>query len=423
MATRIDEQTGVPADEPREARASGADEDTAVSPGGQGGVPSATVGATGAIDAAAGEAADGAKPVKGAKGTKAVKDVKGTRGAAAAPAAAGKPPVVAGRKPRAAAGRPAGSGAGDGPADGGHPLGGSPEREASRTSIDLFCDALWLEHGLSQNTLDAYRRDLTLFAQWLAAAHGANVDAVDEAMLTGYIAARSDGKATSSNRRLSVFRRYYGWALREHRAATDPTLRILSAKQPARFPSTLSEAQVEALLAAPDVETALGLRDRTMLELMYASGLRVSELVTLKSVEVGLNDGVVRVMGKGSKERLVPFGEVAHGWIERYLREARPALLGARASDALFVTARGEGMTRQQFWNIIKRHATHAEIRAHLSPHTLRHAFATHLLNHGADLRVVQMLLGHSDISTTQIYTHVARERLRTLHAAHHPRG
>jgi integrase/recombinase XerD len=211
--------------------------------------------------------------------------------------------------------------------------------------------------------------------------------------------------------------------VREHRASADPTLRIRSAKQPPRFPSTLTEAQVEALLGAPDVTTPLGLRDRTMLELMYASGLRVSELVTLKTVEVGLNEGVVRVMGKGSKERMIPFGEEAHGWIERYLRESRPALLGQRAADALFVTARAEGMTRQQFWNIIKRHAMTAHVHAPLSPHTLRHAFATHLLNHGADLRVVQLLLGHTDISTTQIYTHVARERLRTLHAAHHPRG
>ncbi|KAB0637858.1 site-specific tyrosine recombinase XerD [Burkholderia latens] len=304
-----------------------------------------------------------------------------------------------------------------------HTTASSPALIASRASIDVFCDALWLEHGLARNTLDAYRRDLVLFSQWLAATHDAPLDSADEAMVTGYIAARSDGKATSSNRRLSVFRRYYGWAVREHRANADPTLRITSAKQGARFPSTLSEAQVEALLGAPDVATPLGLRDRTMLELMYASGLRVSELVTLKTVEVGLNEGVVRVMGKGSKERLVPFGEVAHGWIERYLRDARPALLGARAADALFVTARGDGMTRQQFWNIIKRHAREADVRAHLSPHTLRHAFATHLLNHGADLRVVQLLLGHSDISTTQIYTHVARERLKTLHAQHHPRG
>ena len=305
---------------------------------------------------------------------------------------------------------------------------GSAERPsaqvvASVQSIDAFCDALWLEHGLARNTLDAYRRDLRLFAAWLDREHDLSVDAAGEAHLNEYVAARSDGKATSANRRLSVFRRYYAWALREHRATADPTLKVRSAKQPPRFPSTLTEKQVEALLAAPDVETPLGLRDRTMLELMYASGLRVSELVSLKTVEVGLNEGVVRVMGKGSKERLVPFGEEAHGWIARYLREARPALLGARAADALFVTGRGEGMTRQQFWNIIKRHARAADIQAPLSPHTLRHAFATHLLNHGADLRVVQLLLGHADISTTQIYTHVARERLKSLHAAHHPRG
>jgi len=299
----------------------------------------------------------------------------------------------------------------------------SPVLAASRASIDVFCDALWLEHGLARNTLDAYRRDLVLFSQWLARSHDTPLNGADEAMLTGYIAARSDGEATSSNRRLSVFRRYYGWAMREHRVAADPTQHIASAKRAARVPSTLSEAQVDTLLGAPDVGTPLGLRDRTMLELMYASGLRVSELVTLKTVEVGLNEGVVRVMGKGSKERLVPFGEVAQAWIERYLRDARPVLLGARVADALFVTARGDGMTRQQFWNIIKRHAQQADVRAHLSPHTLRHAFATHLLNHGADLRVVQLLLGHSDISTTQIYTHVARERLKSLHAQHHPRG
>jgi integrase/recombinase XerD len=294
---------------------------------------------------------------------------------------------------------------------------------ANVRAIDAFSDALWLEHGLARNSLDAYGRDLRLFADWLARTHAVGIDGANEGHVNGYLAARSDGKTTSANRRLSVFRRYYAWALREHRVSADPTMRIRSAKQPPRFPTTLTEAQVEALLAAPDVETALGLRDRTMLELMYASGLRVSELVLLKTVEVGLNEGVVRVMGKGSKERLVPFGEEAHAWISRYLREARPALIGARAADALFVTARGEGMTRQQFWNIIKRHARAAEIHAPLSPHTLRHAFATHLINHGADLRVVQLLLGHADISTTQIYTHVARERLKTLHAAHHPRG
>lgn len=296
-------------------------------------------------------------------------------------------------------------------------------REANLRSIDAFSDALWLEHGLSRNTLDAYGRDLRLFADWLIRAHEVGIDAASEEHINGYLAARSDGKSTSANRRLSVFRRYYGWALRERCVSADPTLRIRSAKQPPRFPSTLTEAQVEALLAAPDADTALGLRDRTMLELMYASGLRVSELVALKTVEVGLNEGVVRVMGKGSKERLVPFGEEAHAWIARYLREGRPALIGARAADALFVTARGEGMTRQQFWNIIKRHARGADVQTPLSPHTLRHAFATHLINHGADLRVVQLLLGHADISTTQIYTHVARERLKTLHAIHHPRG
>jgi integrase/recombinase XerD len=294
---------------------------------------------------------------------------------------------------------------------------------ANARSIDAFSDAVWLEQGLARNTLDAYGRDLRLFADWLSRTAGVGLDAAGEGHVNGYLAARSDGKTTSANRRLSVFRRYYAWALREHRVSADPTMRIRSAKQPPRFPSTLNEAQVEALLAAPDVETALGLRDRTMLELMYASGLRVSELVTLKTIEVSLNDGVVRIMGKGSKERLVPFGEEARGWIERYLREGRPGLIGARSADALFVTARGEGMTRQQFWNIIKRHARAADVRTPLSPHTLRHAFATHLINHGADLRVVQLLLGHADISTTQIYTHVARERLKTLHAAHHPRG
>lgn len=293
----------------------------------------------------------------------------------------------------------------------------------SLLAIDTFCDAMWLEHGLSRNTLDAYRRDLKLFSTWLASARAGTLDTTHEGDLFAYSASRKADKSTSANRRLSVFRRYYGWALRERRVATDPTVRVRSAKQPPRFPTTLTEAQVEALLGAPDVSTSLGLRDRTMLELMYASGLRVTELVTLKTVEVGLNEGVVRVLGKGAKERLIPFGEEAHAWIERYLRESRPALLGPRTTDALFVTARAEGMTRQQFWHIIKRHAAAADVHAPLSPHTLRHAFATHLLNHGADLRVVQLLLGHSDISTTQIYTHVARERLRLLHAKHHPRG
>ena len=298
-----------------------------------------------------------------------------------------------------------------------------PAAPRSLTLIDAFCDALWLEHGLAKNSLEAYRRDLRLFAEWLAARGAPPLDAADEPELTAYVAARGDGRATSANRRLAAFRRFYGWALREHHVQRDPTLRLRAAKRPPRFPSTLSEKQVLDLLNAPDTETDLGLRDRTMLELMYASGLRVSELVNLKTVEVGLNEGVLRVFGKGSKERLVPFGDEALEWLQRYLRSGRPALLGARAADAMFVTTRGEGMTRQAFWYLIKRYALLADIRGPLSPHTLRHAFATHLLDHGADLRAVQMLLGHADISTTQIYTHVARERLRTLHARHHPRG
>jgi integrase/recombinase XerD len=230
-------------------------------------------------------------------------------------------------------------------------------------------------------------------------------------------------RATTANRRLVVFKRYFRWALRDNRITADPTLRLLAARAPMRLPGSLSEAQVEALLAAPDTASPLGLRDRTMLELMYASGLRVSELVTLKSVHLGLAEGVVRVLGKGSRERLVPFGDEARDWLERYAREARPQILAGRTSEALFVTRRGEPMTRQMFWKLVKRHALQAGIEAPLSPHTLRHAFATHLLNHGADLRAVQMLLGHADIGTTTIYTHVARERLRVLHQKHHPRG
>ena len=291
--------------------------------------------------------------------------------------------------------------------------------------IDRFLDALWIEDGLAANTLAAYRRDLGLYAAWLAAERdGASIEASRESDLLAYIAHRHAGsRATSANRRLTVFKRFFRWALRERLADADPTLRLRNAKQPLRVPKTLSEVQVEALLAAPDVDKPLGLRDRAMLELLYACGLRVSELVTLKTVQVGLAEGCLRVTGKGSKERLVPFGEEAHAWLRRYLAEARAAILGGQASDALFVTARGGAMTRQMFWKLIKAHAAKAGIDAPLSPHTLRHAFATHLLNHGADLRAVQMLLGHADISTTTIYTHVARERLRALHAAHHPRG
>ncbi len=300
----------------------------------------------------------------------------------------------------------------------------TPSLTASRQSIDRFIDALWIEDGLAVNTLAAYRRDLALYAEWLAQAQERDIDASRESDLLAYRVSRHQGsKATSSNRRLTVFKRYFRWALREHLLVADPTLKLLSAKQPLRVPKTLSEAQVEALLGAPDTTAALGLRDRTMLELMYASGLRVSELVTLKSVHLSLSDGALRVTGKGSKERLVPFGEEAHAWLTRYQSEARPAILKGRASDALFVTGRGGPMTRQMFWKVVKAHALRGGVQVVLSPHTLRHAFATHLLNHGADLRAVQMLLGHADISTTTIYTHVARERLKLLHAQHHPRG
>ncbi|AEG93692.1 site-specific tyrosine recombinase XerD [Ramlibacter tataouinensis] len=291
-------------------------------------------------------------------------------------------------------------------------------------SVDAFIDALWLEEGLARNTLQAYRRDLALYAAWLREAQGRALPATTEADLHAYFAARhAQTKATSANRRLAVFKRYFRWALRERIVQADPTLKLEPAKRPLRVPRTLTQAQVEALLAAPDVDTPLGLRDRAMLELMYASGLRVSELVTLKTLNVGLGEHVLRVMGKGGKERLVPFGEVARDWLVRFLREARAAILDGQQTEDLFVTARGQGMTRAMFWVIVKKHARTAGITAPLSPHTLRHAFATHLLNHGADLRAVQMLLGHADISTTTLYTHVARERLKQLHEKHHPRG
>lgn len=292
--------------------------------------------------------------------------------------------------------------------------------------IDAFCDNLWLEQGLAKNSLAAYRRDMTLFARWLAVRRPAcaSLHEVAGHDLDAYFSERhAETKPSSANRRLSVLKRFYQLALRQQHITADPCLKLASARQPTRVVHTLSEAQVEALLAAPDIATPLGLRERTMLELMYASGLRVSELVELKLVELSLNDGVLRVTGKGTKTRLVPFGQHARVWIERYLAEARGVILDGQVDDALFVTARGGAMTRQMFWVLIKKHALRAAITAPLSPHTLRHAFATHLLNHGADLRVVQLLLGHADISTTQIYTHVARERLKTLHAAHHPRG
>jgi integrase/recombinase XerD len=285
--------------------------------------------------------------------------------------------------------------------------------------IDRFIDTLWVEDGLAPLSLAAYRRDLSLYAAWLESNAQRTLEHTRESDLLGYMSERHAAtRATTANRRLTVFRRFFRWALREHLCTADPTLKLLAARQALRVPKSLSEAQVEALLSAPDVTTPLGLRDRTMIELMYASGLRVSELVGLKTVHVGLSEGALRVTGKGSRERMVPFGQEAHAWIHRYVQEARAALLQGRVSDALFVTVRAGPMTRQMFWRLIK-----AGIQVPLSPHTLRHAFATHLLNHGADLRAVQMLLGHADISTTTIYTHVARERLRQLHATHHPRG
>jgi integrase/recombinase XerD len=294
-------------------------------------------------------------------------------------------------------------------------------------NIDTFVDALWLENGLAANTLAAYRRDLNLLSAWLHS-HNSSLLAARELDLQQYFAERhAETKATSANRRLTVFKRFYRWALRERLLVADPTLKLLTAKQPLRSPKTMTEAQVDRLLNAPDATMPLGQRDRAMLELLYASGLRVSELVGLKTLHVSLNDGVLRIMGKGSKERLVPFGEVAHDWLQRYLAQGRPALLRGHQTDALFVTSRGanagEAMTRAMFWQLIKRYALKAGIQHTISPHTLRHAFATHLLNHGADLRAVQMLLGHADISTTTIYTHIARERLKSLHASHHPRG
>jgi integrase/recombinase XerD len=298
--------------------------------------------------------------------------------------------------------------------------------DATGALIDEFCDTAWLEDGLARLTLDAYRRDLSQLASWLSAT-GSSLERATEADMLGYVASRHAGgaNASSSNRRLSAARRFYRWMVRQGHRSADPTVGLDSAKQAARFPKTLSEADVERLLEAPDVATTLGLRDRAMLEVLYASGLRVTELVSLCMHEVSLSDQVVRVAsGKGAKTRLVPFGEEAAAWIARYIEEARPVLAAARNVDALFLTARGAGMTRHNFWHMVKRYGALASIPpALLSPHTLRHAFATHLLNHGADLRVVQMLLGHADISTTQIYTHVARARLKQLHAVHHPRG
>ncbi len=293
--------------------------------------------------------------------------------------------------------------------------------------IDEFIDALWLADGLAKNTLGSYRSDLALFAAWLAG-QGSSIVGADGTAINAYLAhlnARPGGIKSASQRRLmATLRRCYRWLIDQGRLGADPLLNVDTPAQVARFPKTLSEKQVEDLLDAPDLDTPLGLRDRAMLELLYATGLRVSELVGIRLFELSLNDNVVRVMGKGSKERLVPLGEVAADWLRRYIASARNELLKQRVSDAIFITVRGTGMTRQMFWNLVKKYALRVGIPPQrISPHVLRHAFATHLLNHGADLRVVQLLLGHADISTTQVYTHVARERLKQLHHQHHPRG
>jgi integrase/recombinase XerD len=296
---------------------------------------------------------------------------------------------------------------------------------ADLAEIDRFCDALWLEDGLAKATLDSYRSDLGRLGLWLAENDSEPLLDLREMTLMAFIAHLSrHTRATSQSRYLSTLRRFYRWQLGRGRIVADPTLKLVNPARPSRLPKVMSEKQVDSLLNAPDIDTPLGLRDRAMLETIYATGLRVSELVNLKLHEIGFNEGVLRALGKGSKERLVPLGEQAIDWLLRYLAEARPDILKGQPSDALFVTGRGGAMTRQAFWQLIKRYALIAGIAPEkLSPHVLRHAFATHLLNHGADLRVVQLLLGHADISTTQIYTHVARERLKSLHALHHPRG
>ena len=291
--------------------------------------------------------------------------------------------------------------------------------------IDAFCDQVWLQDGLAATSLASYRRDLTQWAAWLES-RGRALNAAQRIDVDDWLAAqfRAKAKATSIARRLSSLRRYYALQVQQGGLRADPTARVRAPKLPRRLPKSLTETQVESLLAAPDPDTTLGLRDRAMLETLYATGLRVSELVGLKLAQVSLDMGVVRVMGKGSKERLVPLGEEAIAWIRQYLATARGALAGPARGDAMFVTARGGPLTRQAFWALVKRYALKAGMpAASLSPHVLRHAFATHLLNHGADLRVVQLLLGHADITTTTIYTHVARERLKELHARHHPRG
>jgi integrase/recombinase XerD len=288
--------------------------------------------------------------------------------------------------------------------------------------VERFLDAIWVERGLSDLTLAAYRSDLAAYCRWLAA-RSLTVTRAESAHLLEYLSSRPGASARSTARRLSSLRRFYQYLVRERVLGSDPSTDVPAPRLGRSLPKSITEASVEQLLNAPDTEQTLGLRDRAMLEIMYATGLRVSELVRLLGVQVNLRQGALRVTGKGNKERLVPMGEEAMQWLQRYVKSARPALLGNASSQFLFVTRHGEPMTRQMFWHLIKRYARLAGIDQALSPHTLRHAFATHLLNHGADLRVVQLLLGHSNISTTQIYTHIARARLKELHARHHPRG
>ena len=290
--------------------------------------------------------------------------------------------------------------------------------------IDQFIDHLWLEDGLSKNTLNSYRFDLSIFVSWLAETKKIELLDVSELEIQEFLAFKfPTSKSRSISRLLATLRRFFRFLLRENKIKEDPTLKIQTPKIPKSLPKSLSEDEVEGLLEAPDIKTDVGMRDRSMLELLYACGLRVSELVGIQLTEVILSDGVIRVTGKGSKTRLVPMGEEAVDWIKKYLAESRQNILNKQTSKFLFVTNRGGEMTRQAFWYLIKKYALMANINKPMSPHILRHAFATHLINHGADLRVVQMLLGHSDISTTQIYTHVARERLKKLHQEHHPRG
>lgn len=302
--------------------------------------------------------------------------------------------------------------------------GARPPSNATEAIVDKFLDSIWMERGLSANTLGAYRADLLALQRWLVQRDKSLIFA-ERADLLAFIAwrAKEGAKPRSTARQLSSFRRFYRFLLREGAIAEDPTLRIDMPRIGRALPQSLTEKEVDLLLRAPDVEDPIGHRDRTMLEVLYASGLRVSELINLRQAQINLNQGVIRVRGKGDRERLIPLGEEAQRWLREFVSGPRVEILLERQTEFLFPTRRGERMTRQAFWHIIKRYARKADILGKLSPHTLRHAFATHLLNNGADLRVVQMLLGHSDLSTTQIYTHVARERLKELHAQHHPRG